>query len=439
MNRKISGMSLTAMAILVLMPACALAGAGHPNRVTADKTGQFSTSAGSHLRIVADQGDIRILTGNASQVSYRAHLETDASDANSQQILNAFVLDARSDSDGVVLVARSPRLRWGHHLWVTLEVTVPHNYNLDLTTEGGNIQIADLQGRVVAQTAGGNISAGQIDGPARLVTDGGHIFAKNVGGDLTASTGGGDITVGAVAGGAVLRTGGGHIRVASIAGAGRLDTGGGDISLEHAGSGLVVSTGGGEIEVGEASGLIRARTGGGGIRVVKSSGPTELETGAGSVYLMQVQNAVRATTGAGGIVAWFGPDAKLTSPCRLAAGEGDIDVYLPRQLAVTVDAQVELGGDHRVVVDPAFPLKVTYGEPGEGSEVVRAEGALNGGGATLVLRTVSGNIRLMLNDPEHERQQMEKLKQQMEQMQRQLEMNLMKIQIPQPPQVPDQP
>ncbi len=436
MNRKISSMSL-AMLGLALMPTWA--GPGHANRVTADKTGQFSTSAGLHLRVEADQGDIRILTGSASQVSYRAHLETDASDANAQQILNAFVLDARNDSDGVILVARSPHLGWGHHLWVTLEVTVPHTYNLDLTTEGGNIQIADLQGRVLAQTAGGNISAGQIDGPARLVTDGGHIFVKNVGGDLTAATGAGDITVGAVAGGAVLRTGGGHIRVASIAGAGRLSTGGGNISLERAGAGLVVSTGGGDIEVGEASGLIRAQTGGGGIRVVRSSGPTELQTGSGSLYLMQVQNAIRATTGAGGIVAWFGPDAKLTSPCRLAAGEGDIDVYLPKELAVTVDAQVELGGDHRVVVDPAFPLKVTYGEPGEGSEVVRAEGALNGGGATLVLRTVSGNIRLMLNDAEHERQQMEKLKEQMEEMQRQLEINLMKIQIPQPPQPSDQP
>lgn len=157
---------------------------------------------------------------------------------------------------------------------------------------------------------------------------------------------------------------------------------------------------------------------------------------------MQVQNAVRATTGAGGITAWFGPDAKLTSPCRLAAGEGDINVYLPKELAVNIDAQVELGGDHRVVIDPAFPLKVSYGELGERSQVVRAEGALNGGGTTLVLRTVSGNIRLMLNDAEHERQQMDKLKRRMEQMQRQLEMDLMKIQIPQtpqPPQTPDQP
>lgn len=414
--------------VLALLFTALPAWGGNSNRATADKTGQFSTSPGLHLRVAADQGNIRISTADASQVSYHVHLETDSSDSNAQEILNAFVLDARSEGDGVILVGHSPRLRWGHHLWVTIEVTVPRTYNLDLSTDGGNIQIADIQGRVIAATDGGNISAGQIGGPARLVTDGGHILAKNVGGDLTAQTGGGDIAIGSVAGGAVLRTGGGHIRVESIAGAGRLDTGGGNISLEHAGAGLVVSTGGGEIEVGEASGLIQARTGGGGIRVVRSSGPTQLETGAGSVYLMQVQNAVRASTGAGGITAWFGPDAKLSSSCRLAAGEGDIVVYLPKQLAVTVDARVELGGDHRVVVDPAFRgLKVTYGEPNEGSQVVRAEGALNGGGETLVLRTVSGNIRLMLNDEAHEKEQMEQLRQQMEQMRRQLELNLSKL------------
>ena len=429
--------SVAAMAVLAAFAAWA---AGHhSDGATADKTGVFSTSPGLHLRVQTDDGNIRILTGSSSQVSYRVHLETDGDEGNAQQILNAYVLEARNDADGVILVGRAPHVRWGRHMSVTIEVTVPHNYNLDLSTDGGNIQVADVQGRVSTETAGGNISAGQIDGPTRLVTDGGNILAKNIGGDLTAQTGGGDITVGSVAGGAILRTGGGHIRVASIAGAGRLDTGGGNISLEHAGAGLVVSTGGGEIEVGEASGLIRARTGGGGIRVVRSTGPTELETGAGSVYLMQVQNAVRATTGAGGITAWFGPDAKLSSACRLAAGEGDIVVYLPKQLAITVDAQVELGGDHRVVVDPAFPLKVTYGEPDEGSQIVRAEGALNGGGETLILRTVSGNIKLMLNDAQHEKEQLDQLRQRMEEMQRQLEMNLSRLQVPQPPDPPDQP
>ena len=425
MRKRVLNFAMAGCLALTALPC--FAQQKHGNRLSADKTGQLSTSPGLELHVAVNQGDIRISTGDSRQVSYRVHMETSADDSNAREILDSYELSARNSADGVAIVSRSPRLRWGHHLWVTVNVTVPRNYNLDLATDGGNIQIADIQGRVSATTDGGNVSAGQINGPARLITDGGNILAKNIGGNLTAQSGGGDITVGSVAGSAVLRTGGGHIRVASIAGTGRLDTGGGNISLEHAGAGLVVSTGGGEIEIGEASGLIRAQTGGGGIRVVKSLGPTVLDTGAGSVYLTQVQNAVRASTGAGGITAWFGPDAKLTSACRLAAQDGDIVVYLPKSIAINVDAQVELGSGHRVIVDPAFPLKVTYGDPDEGSRAVRAEGALNGGGATLVLRTVSGNIRLMLNDAEHEKQQMDMLQQQMEKMRKQLEMNLMKI------------
>lgn len=400
------------------------------NHLTADKSGQFATSKGLRLHLVADEGDVRITTRDSPTVNYRVHLEVNSNDSNAQRILDGFTLVTRNGPDGVLLLARAPHRNWGQHLSVTFEVTVPRNYNLDISTQAGNVQVGDIEGRVAIATDGGNISTGQIGDAARLVTDGGHISVKNAGNDLVATTGGGNITVGPVAGTALLRTGGGHIRVDSIGGVGRLETGGGNISLEHSGSGLIVSTGGGQIDVGEASGLIRARTGGGGIRIVHASGPTELETSAGNVYLMQVENSVRASTGSGGITAWFGPGAKLTSPCRLAAGEGDIVVYLPKLLHVTVDAQVELGGDHRVIVDPAFPLKVTYGEPDEGSQAVRAEGELNGGGAALVLRTVSGNIRLVLNDANQEKRQMDLLKMQMDKLRRQLEMNLSNMKLP---------
>jgi hypothetical protein len=97
-------------------------------------------------------------------------------------------------------------------------------------------------------------------------------------------------------------------------------------------------------------------------------------------------------------------------------------VHLPRELPVTIDALVMKGGDHRVIVDPAFPLKVSYDDL-KGSHMVRAEGDLNGGGEVLKLRTVAGNIRFVLSDAntqmEMTRQQMQQLQQQTEQLQQQ--------------------
>ncbi|MGB7766859.1 MAG: hypothetical protein WBL33_17695, partial [Candidatus Acidiferrales bacterium] len=47
---------LSAALCTVVAALPARAGGSHSDRVTADKTGQFSTTAGSHLRVAADQG-----------------------------------------------------------------------------------------------------------------------------------------------------------------------------------------------------------------------------------------------------------------------------------------------------------------------------------------------------------------------------------------------
>jgi len=99
-------------------------------------------------------------------------------------------------------------------------------------------------------------------------------------------------------------------------------------------------------------------------------------------------------------------------------------VHLPRELPITVDAQVENGDANRVIIDPAFPLKVVHADPSSGDRTVRAEGALNGGGELLRLRTVAGNIRFVLSDADKQielyKQQMAQLQKQTDELQRQL-------------------
>jgi DUF4097 and DUF4098 domain-containing protein YvlB len=388
--------------------------------ITRDLSGSVSSRDGLRLRLTTELGNVQIHTQDANEVDYKVHLETDTSDPDAQGLLNDFTVSGRAVADGVLLKGYTSNEHCSGRLWITFDVAVPRNFSVDVSTEGGNIETDDLRGRTTLVTAGGNITTGMLGGPARLETGGGHIRTKDVSGDLNASTGGGHITTGSIAGNAILRTGGGHIRAGAVSGLARLETSGGNVSLEHVGGELVADTGGGQIEVGEASGLVRARTGGGGIRVVRVAGPTNLETGAGSIYLTHVDGAIRASTAAGGITAWFGPDVKLPGASELQSSDGDIVVYLPKTFPVTIDARVQLGDEHRVFVDPAFPLKVSYDEEGGGGRVIRAEGPLNGGGETLRLRTVAGNIRLMLSDTS---KQIEIYKQQMEQLQKQLKLH----------------
>jgi DUF4097 and DUF4098 domain-containing protein YvlB len=394
------------------------------SRVSLEIYGSVATREGQRLKLITDLGNVVIRTRDTGKVDYHVHLEADASQKNAAQLLKNFAVNASGNSEGVYFRGQAFGHQLRGRLWVTVELNVPRNYGLDVWTGGGNIEAEDITGRVSLSTSGGNILAGNVGGSARLVTDGGHITVKNVGSELAANTGGGHITSGAVSGNATLHTTGGHIRVASVGGTARLDTGGGNITLEHSGGELVASTVGGQIEVGEAAGLVRAKTGGGGIRLVRLSGPTNLETVGGSIYLTQVDGSVRASTGGGGITAWFVSSPKQPSTCDLQSADGDIVVYLPRQLAATIDAQIQQANEHHVIIDPAFSLKVSYDDASNGSRRVRAEGALNGGGETIRLRTVAGNIRLVLSDSS---KQVQLYKQQMEQIQQKLASQLRMI------------
>ncbi len=129
----------------------------------------------------------------------------------------------------------------------------------------------------------------------------------------------------------------------------------------------MVRTAGGQIDLGEVHGSVHAETGGGGIRVISVAGPMEVATNGGSICLTRVANRVHAETGEGTITAWINPDesektqvVRLPGPSQLASHTGDIVVYLPRNIAMTIDATVENGGPGRIQADPGLPLTMQW-------------------------------------------------------------------------------
>jgi TonB family protein len=86
----------------------------------------------------------------------------------------------------------------------------------------------------------------------------------------------------------------------------------------------------------------------------------------------------------------------LGGPSQLASGNGDIIVFLPRNLAANIDAVVASGGERHIEADPALHLIVQASVNGSGQ--VHAMATLNGGGAPLKLKTTGGKIRLQFLD-----------------------------------------
>jgi DUF4097 and DUF4098 domain-containing protein YvlB len=424
----LTGFILSLIAIYLSLPSRAAADgkdsqvrqSADGSRLISESNGMVATHEGQRLKVVLDLGNVVLRTTDSGKIDYRVRLEVSSSEKDAQRLLREFTTTARETPEGVYFRGQSFGRQSSGRLWVTVELNIPKNYNVDITTGGGSIQADDINGRASLVTSGGTIIAGNIAGSAHLETAGGHLTLKNVTGDLTAISGGGHITAGAISGSATLHTNGGHIRAESIHGPAHLSTGGGNIFVEHSGSELFADTVGGQIEVGETSGLVKAKNGGGGIRVVRVSGPTNLETVGGSIYLTQVDSAVEASTGSGAITAWFVTPVKSPSQCEFHSGAGDIVVYIPRQLPVTIDAQVQSGDEHQVSFDPAFAT--TYRrDNSSGGGPLRAEGSLNGGGEVIRLQTVGGNIRVILSDTA---KQLELYKQQMEQLQQKLAFQL---------------
>jgi len=405
-----------------LTPEVAKPGEPTPPRTSEDRTGVLQTSDGLALRLSTDLGSIKIVpleAGSAPVVRYTVHLETDVRAPLAQHLLDHYALTAKATPTGVEINGNLPPqlahfTASGAQFWVQFEITVPRSYSVEAKTGVGDIETEDIGGVATLMTQGGSIRAGRIGVGfagksvsdrlvARLETEGGHIQVQDVAGDLKAFTAGGHINAGNIAGDASLHSGGGHIRAAQIGGRADLQTDGGNITVGQAGNLVSVRTGGGQIDFGEVRGSVRAQTGGGGIRIMYVSGPMEVESSAGSICLTRVAGTVRAATAGGTITAWINPDAptsggtvQLPGLSQLTSGNGDIIVFLPRNLAADIDAQVESGGERRIEADPALALQVQN----HGNGPVRALGALNGGGPPLKLRTTGGKIRLQFLDSE---------------------------------------
>ena len=88
---------------------------------------------------------------------------------------------------------------------------------------------------------------------------------------------------------------------------------------------------------------------------------------------------------------------QLAGASQLASGNGDIVVFLPRNLAANIDALVSTGGEHRIEADPALHLNF-QNDHANGAGSVHAVAVLNGGGLPLKLKTTAGKIRLQYLD-----------------------------------------
>jgi len=176
-----------------------------------------------------------------------------------------------------------------HNIQLQATLQIPHQVEVNSTTNAGHISSKD------------------IDGSQFYKTSGGHITLINLSGEIRAETGGG------------------HIAITDSEGGFRLSSKGGNIRAENSTGSLIMKTFGGNIQAYDFSGSFEATTKGGNIelRLLDIAGNSNASTGAGSITIWFPKNGNAAFDLSGSSVE-IGPDLNFQGSRSSGAASGNI-------------------------------------------------------------------------------------------------------------------
>jgi DUF4097 and DUF4098 domain-containing protein YvlB len=353
-----------------------------------------SLPAQPKLAAETDAGWIKILGGKQTdKIWFRVNKRVRAnSEADAKRYFEE--IRFRAYTSGGTVVLRGEPSQAGHNAMLEMEIQTPRNLDYaKASTRGGSVGIYNITGKAYAESMGGSVSMSDIGSTAVASTMGGSIDVDKIGGDLKLETAGGSINIGTVNGQVVAETAGGSINVAQGKNNVSVETAGGSISVAECAGMLKATTAGGSLDIGRVGRGANLETAGGSIRLVSAGDVVKAVTSGGGIKLSRLPKGVYAETEAGPIEAEFVAKRGDFTDSKLITNAGDIVVYLPSDLGVTVRATIEVSNGHRVVSD-FDEVKVTNDNDGYGPRTVYGNGAINGGGPVLKLNTSNGNIYL---------------------------------------------
>jgi len=379
-------MRATGLKLGLMACAAAAAFAGEP---ALHRDGPFWVEVQKGSGLVAPKSNIRITTFGA--VAVKGTAASELSYVVIKRVKAGSEFEARRRLSACrVRISRQGKLT---HLWVQggsemaeLQVTAPQDSGEVLVmTRAGSVDVSQFDGAVTAETGGGRVTVDQVSGDLLVKTAGGEISLGKIGGAAHCVSGAGAIHAETIRGQAIFETGGGDITVRQVDGPVRCTTNGGGIHIAQAGGIVIADTAGGPIEVGYAKGMVTANNSAGGPIQVGSSSGAQCESAGGAIRLTSFGGGLKASTAVGSIIARF-----QTQPAEdsfLSTSHGDITVWIPSNLKVTVRAQnASYGGPKRIVSDfPDIAVKLA------GAATI-AEGSLNGGGPLVKLAGTGGMI-----------------------------------------------
>lgn len=354
---------------------------------------ESSIPAGTRLRITS-VGPVLVAGDSGNTVRFKVTRKVRANtQQEAEQLFADAPLVAALRNETAVISQEDPNCA-RCNFSAYLEVSAPRRTQQTMIdSEGGSLTVRALEGRVNASTDGGAITIDEIGGSARANTAGGSISLRSIGGEVLCDTAGGTISLDGGGGDATLTTSGGSITARNVAGILRAETAGGSITADTIGQSLVAATSGGSINVSDVAGRVSAETAAGSVNITSAPGGVRAETAGGKIHLRDVAGAVMASNATGSIQVYFLRGQPLKDSI-LETNVGSIDVWLPADLKVTIEAIVELANGARRIQSDFDAIRVRQNGERFGPRSVTADGTLNGGGPVLRILNTAGHIKI---------------------------------------------
>ncbi len=243
--------SLTLLAVLVLLSFSSIACGPYMDfddshySVLEEKT--FNTSPGKDFNLEAFSGDVVISTSTEPQV----YVKVLGNERASKKVHIKF----KNSDEGVSVVTKRTDgwnfFNFGSGIRLKFEIVLPKNYNVKVSTAGGDVLLSGLEGKIGLHSSGGDIKLRNTDGNTYVSTSGGDVSAISSSGSLELKTSGGDINIDKFNGNVDASTSGGDITLNGSNGKVSAHTSGGEVSLTYYGEnyGIDLASSGGDVQV----------------------------------------------------------------------------------------------------------------------------------------------------------------------------------------------
>lgn len=313
--------------------------------------------ADAQIEIQSPRGDVSITAADQSNIEVKAHQIAYAnSDSEAKKIFDAE--QAHVTVSGKAVLVKVDSSNSGR---TNLTLTVPKSASVNVTTNHGGLTIAGLNGNVDAQLQHGDMAASAIHGYVHThISNNGDFAAHDIQGDVTLEGNGGDLTISDVHGKVTLQgdyTGDTHLE--------RVDQ---TVHFHSSRTDLELVRLPGDLSLN--SDTLHATQVVGPVRVTTRSKDIELNQVTGETHIEDRNGRVEV-------------ELAGSFPVEVKDEKGDVEIALPQNANVTVDARTHNGD---IVSD--FPLSIS------GEEDKTMSGNIGKGGPKVEISTQHADLRI---------------------------------------------